>query len=72
MGHIERIFNWVIKLVKTTSKIDRMSDTLIEHRNQIESLSERVLRLEVTLQYAAVHQGGGRRVTHRRNSKSND
>ena len=52
MGISDRMWEVVTRVIRMDDKVERLAETVRDQQSRIESLSERVIRLETTLELA--------------------
>lgn len=68
MGVANTMWDAVTTVIKMNDKVERMAATIIAQQQKIESLTERVIRLETALEIGLARSGGGklsRRIEHK-------
>ena len=58
MGVGDRMWDAITTVIKMNDKIERMATTMKEQQGRIESLTERVIRLETALEIALSERAG--------------
>lgn len=69
MGVTEKMWDAITTVIKMNDKVERMAATMVTQQRKIESLTERVIRLETALEIA-LSRGGSEKVTRQIESKS--
>jgi predicted RNase H-like nuclease (RuvC/YqgF family) len=52
MGISDRMWEVVTRVIRMDDKVERLAETVRDQQSRIESLNERVIRLETTLELA--------------------
>lgn len=68
MGVADKMWDAITTVIKMNDKVERMAATIVTHQQKIESLTERVIRLETALEIGLARSGGGkppRRIGHK-------
>lgn len=68
MGVADKMWDAITTVIKMNDKVERMAATIITQQQKIESLTERVIRLETALEIGLVRGGSEkprRRVEHK-------
>jgi hypothetical protein len=68
MGVTEKMWDALTTVIKMNDSVERMSATIVGQQQKIESLTERVIRLETALEIALA-QGGGKSARQITNKK---
>lgn len=58
MGITEKMWDAISTVIKMNDKVERMAATMVEQQKRIESLTERVIRLETALEIGLARYGG--------------
>ena len=69
MGVTDKMWDAITTVIKMNDKVERMAATMVAQQQKIESLTERVIRLETALEIA-LSRGGSEKVTRQIESKS--
>jgi hypothetical protein len=64
MGVADKMWDAITTVIKMNDKIERMSATIITQQQKIESLTERMIRLETALEISLA-RGGSEKPSHR-------
>ena len=62
MGVTDKMWDAVTTVIKMNDKVERMAATMVTQQQKIESLTERVIRLETALEIALSRGGSGKPV----------
>lgn len=67
MGVTDKMWDAITTVIKMNDKVERMAATIVTQQQKIESLTERVIRLETALEIGLVRSGGkpARRIEHK-------
>lgn len=68
MGVADKMWDAITTVIKMNDKVERMAATIITQQKKIESLTERVIRLETALEIGLARGGSEkprRRVEHK-------
>ena len=57
MGVADKMWDAITTVIKMNDKVERMAATIVAHQQKIETLTERVIRLETALEIGLA-QGG--------------
>jgi hypothetical protein len=57
MGIADKVWDALTTVIRMNDRVDRMAVTIVEQQHQIQSLTERVIRLETALEIA-LSRGG--------------
>lgn len=57
MGVTEKMWDAITKVIRMDDKVERLAGTIKEQQGRIESLTERVIRLETALEIALAVRG---------------
>ena len=60
MGVTEKIWETLTTVIKMNDKVERLAETVKAQQAKIESLTERIIRLETALEIALTVKRGGR------------
>lgn len=69
MGVAVKMWDSITTVIKMNDKVERMASTIVTQQQKIESLTERVIRLETILEIG-LSQGSTRKPTPRISKKS--
>lgn len=58
MGVTDRMWDAITTVIKMNDKVERMAATIIAQQHKIESLTERVIRLETAVEIGLARGGG--------------
>ena len=58
MGVTDKMWDAITTVIKMNDKIERMAATIITQQQKIESLTERMIRLETTLEISLARSRG--------------
>ena len=64
MGVTEKMWDAITTVIKMNDKVERMAATIISQQQKIESLTERMIRLETALEISLA-RGGSEKPRHR-------
>jgi hypothetical protein len=64
MGVADKMWDAITTVIKMNDKVERMAATMITQQQKIESLTERVIRLETALEIGLA-RGGSEKPSHR-------
>lgn len=59
MGVTDKMWDAITTVIKMNDKVERMAATIVTQQQKIESLTERVIRLETALEIGLARSGGG-------------
>ena len=59
MGVADKMWDAITTVIKMNDKVERMAATIVTQQQKIESLTERVIRLETALEIALARGGSG-------------
>lgn len=62
MGVTDKMWDAVTTVIKMNDKVERMAATMVTQQQKIESLTERVIRLETALEIAMSRAGSEKAV----------
>lgn len=62
MGVTDKMWDAITTVIKMNGKVERMAATMVTQQQKIESLTERVIRLETALEIALSRGGSGKLV----------
>ena len=62
MGVTEKMWDAITTVIKMNDKVERVAATMVAQQQKIESLTERVIRLETALEIALSRGGSGKLV----------
>jgi hypothetical protein len=68
MGVADKMWDAITTVIKMNDKVERMASTIVTQQQKIESLTERVIRLETALEIGLMRSGSGkppRRIEHK-------
>ena len=68
MGVAEKMWDAITTVIKMNDKVERMAATMVTQQQKIESLTERVIRLETALEIGLARAGNekpSRRIEHK-------
>ena len=71
MGVTDKLWDAITTVIKMNDKVERMAASMVAQQQKIETLTERVIRLEAVLEVAMSRSGGGesekpvRRIAHK-------
>ena len=68
MGVAEKMWDAITTVIKMNDKVERMAATMVTQQQKIESLTERVIRLETALEIGLARAGKekpARRIEHK-------
>lgn len=69
MGVTDKLWDAITTVIKMNDKVERMAASMVTQQQKIESLTERVIRLETALEVAMSRSGSAakqtRRITHK-------
>jgi hypothetical protein len=68
MGIADKMWDGITTVIKMNDKVERMAAALVAQQQKIESLTERVIRLETALEIGLARGGSGkspRRIEHK-------
>jgi len=69
MGVTDKLWDAITTVIKMNDKVERMAATMVGQQQRIENLTERVIRLETTLEIAMSRGGTSekpvRRIPHK-------
>lgn len=57
MGVTDKMWDAIAKVIRMDDKVERLANTVKDQQGKIESLTERVIRLETALEIALTTQG---------------
>jgi hypothetical protein len=57
MGLTEKMWDGITRVIRMDDKVERLASTVKEQQTKIESLTERVIRLETALEIALAAKG---------------
>ena len=57
MGVADKMWDEITTVIKMNDRVERMAATMITQQQKIESLTERVIRLETALEIGLAHSG---------------
>lgn len=57
MGIADKMWDAITKVIKMNDRVERMAATMITQQQKIESLTERVIRLETALEIGLARSG---------------
>jgi hypothetical protein len=69
MGVAEKMWDAITTVIKMNDKVKRMAATIVSQQQKIESLTERVIRLETALEIGLA-RGGSEKPSRRIEQKS--
>jgi len=69
MGVTDKMWDAITTVIKMNDKVERMAATMVTQQQKIESLTERVIRLETALEIA-LSRGGSEKAVRQIESKS--
>jgi len=69
MGVTDKMWDAITTVIKMNDKVERMAVTMVAQQQKIESLTERVIRLETALEIA-LSRGGSEKAVRQIESKS--
>ena len=69
MGVTDKMWDAVTTVIRMNDKVERMAATMVTQQQKIESLTERVIRLETALKIA-LSRGGSEKAVRQIESKS--
>jgi len=69
MGVTDKMWDAVTTVIRMNDKVERMAATMVTQQQKIESLTERVIRLETALEIA-LSRGGSEKAVRQIESKS--
>lgn len=58
MGVTEKMWDAITTVIKMNDKVERMAATIVAQQQKIETLTERVIRLETALEIGLGRRGG--------------
>lgn len=64
MGVTEKMWDAITTVIKMNDRVERMAATVVTQQQKIESLTERVIRLETALELGIAQAGKTRRIEH--------
>lgn len=62
MGVTDKMWDAITTVIKMNDKVERVAATMVTQQQKIESLTERVIRLETALEIALSRGGDGKPV----------
>ena len=62
MGVTAKMWDAITTVIRMNDKVERVAATMVTQQQKIESLTERVIRLETALEIALSRVGGGKLV----------
>ena len=62
MGVTDKMWDTITTVIRMNDKVERVAATMVTQQQKIESLTERVIRLETALEIALSRGGGGKLV----------
>jgi len=68
MGVADKMWDAITTVIKMNDKVERMAATIVTQQQKIESLTERVIRLETALEIGLARSSSGkppRRIEHK-------
>jgi len=57
MGVTDKLWDAITTVIKMNDKVERMAESMTTQQQKIESLTERVIRLEMALEIAMLRNG---------------
>jgi len=60
MGVAEKMWDAITTVIRMNDKVERVAATIITQQQKIETLTERVIRLETALEIGLARGGGGK------------
>jgi hypothetical protein len=60
MGVADKMWDAITKVIKMNDRVERMAATMITQQQKIESLTERVIRLETALEIGLARSSSGK------------
>lgn len=60
MGVADKMWDAITTVIKMNDRVERMAATMITQQQKIESLTERVIRLETALEIGLARSGSGK------------
>jgi len=60
MGVAEKMWDAITTVIRMNDKVERMAATIITQQQKIETLTERVIRLETALEIGLARGGSGK------------
>lgn len=58
MGLTDKLWDGITTVIKMNDKIERMNETIKSHQQKYENLNERLIRLEMAMQFMARQHNG--------------
>lgn len=67
MGVADKMWDAITTVIKMNDKVERMAATIVTQQQKIETLTERVIRLETALELGMARSGGkqSHRIEHK-------
>lgn len=68
MGVTDKMWDAITTVIKMNDKVERMAATIVTQQQKIETLTERVIRLETALEIGLARSSGKptRRIAHKK------
>ena len=60
MGVADKMWDAITTVIKMNDKVERMAASIVTQQQKIESLTERVIRLETALEIGLARSGSGK------------